>query len=138
MVLAKLNYFYRQLCAKKIAVEMMEKLEKEIPMLLCKMEKNFPLGFFNPMQHLLIHLPYETKVGGHVQYRWIYHIERSLMRLHYPSEVPRSGGANSVTTCWIDYGLSPDVTYGTAHGALWSDFWVSFLVTLFQCLIPNV
>jgi hypothetical protein len=26
--------FYRQLCAKEIAIEMMEKLEKEIPMLL--------------------------------------------------------------------------------------------------------
>jgi hypothetical protein len=24
---------------------------------------------FNPMQHLLIHLPFEAKVGGHVRYR---------------------------------------------------------------------
>jgi hypothetical protein len=30
MVLVKMSYFYRQLCAKEIAVEMMEKLEKEI------------------------------------------------------------------------------------------------------------
>jgi hypothetical protein len=65
-VLVELSYFYRQLCAKEITVEMMEKLEKEIPVLLCKMEKNFPSGFFNPMQHLLIHLPYEAKVGGPV------------------------------------------------------------------------
>jgi hypothetical protein len=36
----ELSYFYRQLCAKEIAVEMMQKLEKEIPVLLCKMEKN--------------------------------------------------------------------------------------------------
>jgi hypothetical protein len=35
----------------------------------CKMEKNFPPGVFNPMQYLLIHLPYEAKVGGVVQYR---------------------------------------------------------------------
>jgi hypothetical protein len=46
MVLVELSYFYKQLCAKEIAVEMMQKLEKEIPMLLCKMEKKFPLGFF--------------------------------------------------------------------------------------------
>jgi hypothetical protein len=46
MVLVELNYFYRQLCAKEIVVEMMEKLEKEIPVLLCKMEKNFPSRFF--------------------------------------------------------------------------------------------
>jgi hypothetical protein len=53
MVLAELSYFYRQLCAKEITVEMMQKLEKEILVLLCKMEKNFPPGFFNPKQHLL-------------------------------------------------------------------------------------
>jgi hypothetical protein len=34
------------------------------------------------MQHLLIHLPYEAKVGGSVQYRWMYHIERALKKLH--------------------------------------------------------
>jgi hypothetical protein len=49
--------------------------------ILCQMEKNFPPRFFNPMQHLLIHLPYEAKVGGHVQYRWMYHIERALIYL---------------------------------------------------------
>jgi hypothetical protein len=34
----------------------MEQLEKEAPVLLCKLEKIFPPGFFNPMQHLFIHL----------------------------------------------------------------------------------
>ena len=43
--------------------------------------KKYPLGFFNPMQHLLVHLPYEAKVGGPVQYRWMYHIERALKKL---------------------------------------------------------
>jgi hypothetical protein len=62
MVLVELSYFYRQLCANEIAVEMMQNLEKEIPVLLCKMEKIFPPGVLNPMQHLLIHLPYEGKV----------------------------------------------------------------------------
>jgi hypothetical protein len=79
--LAELSFFYRQLCAKEITKEMMEKLEKEIPILLCKLEKKFPPGFFNPMQHLLVHLPYEAKIGGPVQYRWMYHIERTLKRL---------------------------------------------------------
>jgi hypothetical protein len=81
VVIAELRYFYRQLCAKEIVVVMMEKLEKEIPVLLCKMEKILTPGFFNPMQHLLIHLPYEAKVGRHVQYRWMYHIERALRYL---------------------------------------------------------
>jgi hypothetical protein len=54
---------------------MKQKLEKEIPVLRCKMEKIFPAEFFNPMQHLLVHHPYEAKVGGPIQYRWMYHIE---------------------------------------------------------------
>jgi hypothetical protein len=54
---------------------MMEKLEMEIPVLICKLEKIFSLGWFNLMQHLLIHISYEAKVGGPVQYRWMYHIE---------------------------------------------------------------
>jgi hypothetical protein len=45
---------------------MIHKLEKEIPVIVCKMEKFFPPGFFNLMQHLLIHLPYEARVGSHV------------------------------------------------------------------------
>jgi hypothetical protein len=36
-VLAELSYFYRQLYAKEIKKEMMEKLQKEIPILLCKL-----------------------------------------------------------------------------------------------------
>jgi hypothetical protein len=81
MVLAELSYFYIQLCAKEIVVEMMEKLEKEIPVLLCKMEKKFPPEVFSPMQHLLIHLQHEANVGGPIQYRWLYHIERALIYL---------------------------------------------------------
>jgi hypothetical protein len=45
--LAELSYFYRQLCAKEIKKEMMEKLETEIPMLLCKLEKKSPSEWFN-------------------------------------------------------------------------------------------
>jgi hypothetical protein len=48
---------------------MMEKLEDEIPMLLYKLKKIFSPGWFNPIQYLLIHLPYEAKIGGPQQYR---------------------------------------------------------------------
>jgi hypothetical protein len=33
------------------------------------------------MQYLLVHIPYEAKVGGPVQYRWMYHIKRALKYL---------------------------------------------------------
>jgi hypothetical protein len=82
-MLAELSYFYRQLCAKEIKKEMIEKLEKEILVLLCKLEKIFPHRWFNPMQHLLIRLLYEAKVAGPVQYRWMYPFERALKRLRH-------------------------------------------------------
>jgi hypothetical protein len=40
--ITELSYFYRKICAKEISKNMMEKLEKEIPVLLCKLEKNIP------------------------------------------------------------------------------------------------
>ncbi|KAJ7942535.1 Transposon, En/Spm-like protein [Quillaja saponaria] len=33
------------------------------------------------MEHLLIHLPYEAKTGGPVQYRWMYPFERCMHSL---------------------------------------------------------
>jgi hypothetical protein len=65
--LDELSYFYRHLCTKEIREDMMEKLEKEISVFICKLEKIFPLGWFNLMQHLLVHILYEAKVGGPVQ-----------------------------------------------------------------------
>jgi hypothetical protein len=47
--LAELSHFYRQPCAKEIKKNMMEKLDEEIPVLLWKLEKIFPSGWFNPM-----------------------------------------------------------------------------------------
>jgi hypothetical protein len=60
---------------------MMQKFKKEIPILVCKMEKVFPPGWFNAMQHFLMHLPWEAKVGGPVQFRWMYSQERELKKL---------------------------------------------------------
>jgi hypothetical protein len=57
--------------------------------------------------------------------------------MHSPDEVTRSDGTTSPATCWDDYALAPDATYGTAKGAVWSDFWVSFLVTLFKVVSPD-
>jgi hypothetical protein len=53
-------------------------LKKEIAVLVCKMEIVFPLGWFNTMQHLLVHLAWEARVGGLMQFRWMYSQEREL------------------------------------------------------------
>jgi hypothetical protein len=54
---AELSYFYRQICGKQVSKVMMQRLEKEISVLVCKMKTVFPPGWFNVMQHLLVHLP---------------------------------------------------------------------------------
>ncbi|WVZ85623.1 hypothetical protein U9M48_032525, partial [Paspalum notatum var. saurae] len=76
--LAELSYFFRQLCAKEIDPEEMKRFEKEVPVLLCKFEQIFPPGFFDCMEHLIVHLPYEALVGGPVAYRRMYVFEREL------------------------------------------------------------
>jgi hypothetical protein len=105
MVLVELSYFIDNYVLKK-SVEMMEKLEKEILVLLCKMENFFPLGFFNPMQHILIHLPYEAKVGGPVQYKWMYHIERTLIYLK-----PMVGNRARIEGCIAEVFTFKEVAY---------------------------
>jgi hypothetical protein len=38
-IFAKLSYFYIQICAKQVSKLMIQKLQKEIAVLICKMEK---------------------------------------------------------------------------------------------------
>ncbi|WVZ16156.1 hypothetical protein V8G54_009138 [Vigna mungo] len=38
-----------------------------------------PPSFFDSMEHLPIHLPYEARLGGPVQYRWMYPFERTTL-----------------------------------------------------------
>jgi hypothetical protein len=80
-IFAELSYFYRQICAKQVSKVMMQKLEKKITVLVWKMEKIFPPGWFNAMQYLLVHLPKEARVGGSTQFRWMYSQERELKKL---------------------------------------------------------
>jgi hypothetical protein len=63
-VLAELSYFFRQLCAKELDREVVEKLDKQALELLCKQEKILPPGWFIPMQHMILHLSEEAKKGG--------------------------------------------------------------------------
>jgi len=76
LCLAELSFLYRQLCAKELRKDVINSLEQQVVVLVCKLEKIFPPGFFNPMQHLIIHLPREVRLGGPVQSRWNYPYER--------------------------------------------------------------
>jgi hypothetical protein len=56
-IFVELSYIYRQICVKQVSKAMMQKLEKEISVLVCKMKKLFSPEWFNVMQHFLVHLP---------------------------------------------------------------------------------
>jgi len=45
------------------------------------MEMLFPPSFFTIMVHLVVHLVEDAKLGGPVQYRWMYPIEKYLGKL---------------------------------------------------------
>jgi hypothetical protein len=75
-LLFKLGSFFQDLCSKTLRQSDLEELEERIVLILCKMEKFFPPAFFDVMVHLAVHLPREAILGGPVQYRWMYPIER--------------------------------------------------------------
>lgn len=79
--LAELSNFFVSICSSKLVVEHMQELEDLAPLLLCKLERIFPPSFFDSMEHLLVHLPREAKIGGPPQYRWMYKVERFLYHL---------------------------------------------------------
>nr|GEW73103.1 transposase, Ptta/En/Spm [Tanacetum cinerariifolium] len=54
----------------------LEKLQKSIVEIICKLEIIFPPGFFDSLEHLVVHLVWEALLDGLVQYRWMYLYER--------------------------------------------------------------
>ena len=78
---AELGNFFRELCCKTLKVDVLNRLEKEIPVILCKLEQIFPPSFFDVMVHLAVHLPKEARLRGPVQYGWMYPVERRLLTL---------------------------------------------------------
>ena len=79
--LTELSHFFRDICSKTLDERHMVELEKNIVEITCKLEKIFPPGFFDSMEHLPVHLPYEARVGGPVYFRWMYPFERMMYYL---------------------------------------------------------
>ncbi|WCJ29244.1 hypothetical protein M5689_010890 [Euphorbia peplus] len=78
--ITELCIYFRELCSKVLRKDVLERLELQIPITLCKLEKIFPPAFFDVMVHLVVHLATEAKLVGPVQYRWMYPIERFLRK----------------------------------------------------------
>lgn len=80
-VISDLCHFFKVLCGKVLDLSELDKLEEEVVMTLGELEKMFLPSFFTIMVHLIIHLIHEVRLGGPVHYRWMYPIERYLVRL---------------------------------------------------------
>jgi len=74
--LTEISHFFRDICSSKLNVDHIERFEANIVETLCKLEMIFPPSFFDSIEHLPIHLSFEAKVGGPVQYIWMYPFER--------------------------------------------------------------
>ena len=74
--LIEVSHFFRDLCSTTLTNSDLAKMEENIPIILCKLERIFPPAFFDSMEHLPIHLAREARLGGPVQYRWMYPFER--------------------------------------------------------------
>ncbi|KAF5470851.1 hypothetical protein F2P56_011339 [Juglans regia] len=70
--------FFKELCSRTLDIIVLQRLQANVPIILCKLEMIFPPAFFDIMVHLAIHLPDEALLAGHVQYRWMYPFERYL------------------------------------------------------------
>nr|XP_027086532.1 uncharacterized protein LOC113708268 [Coffea arabica] len=79
--LIKLSKYFRDLCCKALCPRELIRMEKEIAVVLCQLERVFPPSFFVIMVHLISHLATEARIAGPVHYRWMYPIERYLCTL---------------------------------------------------------
>ncbi|GAA0149818.1 hypothetical protein LIER_08901 [Lithospermum erythrorhizon] len=72
------------------------------------MKKIFPPAYFDVMEHLPVHMPYEALNGGPVQYRCMYPFESYLGRLKrmIRQKVHVEGSICRLTWCYDD-GLEP-------------------------------
>jgi len=64
--LIELYGFFKDICSKTLRVEELDRLENQMPIILCKLERIFLPDFFTSMVHVIIHLVRECKLDGPV------------------------------------------------------------------------
>jgi hypothetical protein len=74
--LMEISYFFGDIYSNKLQIQHMERFETNIVQTIYKLKMIFPLLFFDSIEYLPIYLPFEAKVGGPVQYRWMSSFDR--------------------------------------------------------------
>ena len=65
--LTELNEYFRVLCSSTLRVDDLLVMEKNNPIILCKLKRISPPRFFDSLEHLYVHLTYEARVYGPIQ-----------------------------------------------------------------------
>ncbi|GJX06299.1 putative transposase-associated domain-containing protein [Tanacetum coccineum] len=71
-------FFFKFICRKEISLQELDKMQLELVVTLCLLEKFFPPSFFDIMIHLTVHLTREVKLCGPICFRWMYPFERCM------------------------------------------------------------
>ncbi|GJW56718.1 putative transposase-associated domain-containing protein [Tanacetum coccineum] len=71
-------FFFKSICSKKNIFQELDKMQAELVVTLCLLEKFFPPLFFDIMIHLTVHLTMEVKLCGPICFRWMYPFERCM------------------------------------------------------------
>jgi len=72
----EISHFFKVLCFTTLKEDDLTRMEQNIPFILCKLERIFPPALFDCMEHLLVHQAYKARLGGPVQYMWMYPFKR--------------------------------------------------------------
>ncbi|XP_040361932.1 uncharacterized protein LOC121049286 [Rosa chinensis] len=70
--------FFKAICAKVIDVSKLQKMQADLVITVCLLEKYFPPSFFDIMIHLTVHLVRDVELCGPVFFRWMYPFERYM------------------------------------------------------------
>ena len=66
--LIELGVSFRELCCQKLKINLLERSENGIVLILYKLEKKISSSFFDVMMHLAVHLSKEALLVGPVHY----------------------------------------------------------------------
>ncbi|XP_021602598.1 uncharacterized protein LOC110607753 [Manihot esculenta] len=80
--ITELSNFFKELTSTTVTNWDMQRLNEQILVIFCKLERVFSPSLFDSMEHLPIHLAYEASIAGPVQYQWMYPFERYLRKLN--------------------------------------------------------
>ncbi|GJY48120.1 hypothetical protein Tco_0438076 [Tanacetum coccineum] len=77
----ELCLFFKQNCSQTLMEDAMLKAQSMVVNILCNLELIYPLGFFDIMIHLVIHLPLDALEDDPICPRWMYPFERFMKKL---------------------------------------------------------